>query len=544
MKKSLALLLVVLVSGIPAFGFEYSPTQTPSKAHRSGPVQISPKLIDSVLADEAIAKGVDLMVVSDNGQQLESAIGNLSDPLKGDLAQATKKYILSHAAVFNIPATKNDNLLKLVKQTEAAGGNHFFYQMDIEGVAVHEAVIDIHVGKDRRVQLTNGSFPTIKEIKNQITLGRIEAIAAATRAAGIKSARGSAKAELVVYPVDGNAVMAYRVRISSKNPLGDFDVLIDAETGKEISVLNQLVFAGETHEGKGGVYLHSPLKGSATVEILPHLTSTALEGLYANAVNEDGPGSVSTDSEHIYDPDNTHFDEAMIYYHITKIHDYHKALGNPHMDHSMKATVHVGDKYDNAYYSPWEDAMSFGDGNKFNDLAKEDVVAYHEYSHAALNPIVQLNYSKESGAMNEGQADYFACSFTNNPKLGEYVVAKMGKDCLRNLENALHYPEDIQGEVHADGKIWGAALWALRTALTAPVSDKIIQGGFSYLKPGSPKFSQGMTAIIAADKNLFDGKNKDVILEVFKKRGITTSGNIVDGQDLNRMRTFRTIHGN
>ena len=38
-------------------------------------------------------------------------------------------------------------------------------------------------------------------------------------------------------------------------------------------------------------------------------------------------------------------------------------------------------------------------------------------------------------------------------------VCKNGRPYLRHLVNNLHYPEDIQGEVHADGKIWGAVLW-------------------------------------------------------------------------------------
>jgi len=219
-------------------------------------------------------------------------------------------------------------------------------------------------------------------------------------------------------------------------------------------------------------------------------------------------------------------------------------LGFHKLDRPMKATVHYKDNFDNAYFSPMEGAMYFGDGNKLNDLAKEEDVAFHEYSHAVLSQIVSLAYSGESGAMNEGQADYFACSFTNDPKLGQWTVAKMGKDCLRNLENTFHYPQDIQNEVHADGRIWGGTLWDLRKALGASVSDKIIFGSFSYLKPGKSKFVDGMNAIITADGNLFGGRNKAKIIEVFQKRGIssaTTEGRLLTSDDIKRTRLFRDV---
>src|SRR6185437_6140075 len=37
--------------------------------------------------------------------------------------------------------------------------------------------------------------------------------------------------------------------------------------------------------------------------------------------------------------------------------------------------------------------------------------------------------------------------------------------CLRRLDGSKHYPEDIVGEVHADGEIWSRALWDIRQAL-------------------------------------------------------------------------------
>ena len=37
--------------------------------------------------------------------------------------------------------------------------------------------------------------------------------------------------------------------------------------------------------------------------------------------------------------------------------------------------------------------------------------------------------------------------------------------CLRRLDTNLHYPADLNGEVHHDGQIWSRALWDIRQAL-------------------------------------------------------------------------------
>ena len=158
---------------------------------------------------------------------------------------------------------------------------------------------------------------------------------------------------------------------------------------------------------------------------------------------------------------------------------------------------------------------------------------------------MSLNYSGESGAMNEGQADYFACSLSKDYKLGEWAVAKMGKEYLRTLINDLHYPEDIQGEVHADGKIWGALMWDVRTALGSAISDPLIHGSHYYLKSGSPTFLDGYNSMITADENLFAGKYSKKIYEIFKKRGITAdayNGAAMTRQQVVSARKFREAH--
>jgi len=543
--KRLFVIVAVLVGCCGSvWGFDVSPTQVNKKPDNTGPVHVSSRLMDAVLSDQKLADGIELLAVTSDGKRLDSMCGSLSDPLQGDFAAATRMFINNHSPLFNLPVVKDDSFLKLVDVKKCDAGQNFTYQMILGGVIVHDAVIQINVGKNNVIDLVNGSFPTIAEIANQISLSSNQAIAAARNSLNMTNFRTTPYSELRILPLEDMGLMVYVVDISAVDPLGDWRFIINADTGKEIARTNEMAFAQSS--GKGSVYVTHPLSSNVTVEPLVNLNTHGLVGLYANVVNEDTQGSVSDDDTHIYEPENTHFDEVMIYYQINKIHDFFKAMGYSKLDRPMKAVVHYGTAYDNAYFSPWENAISFGDGKKFNDLSKEETICYHEYSHAALHQIVSLSYSGESGAINEGQADYFACSLSNDPKIGEYVVAKMGKEYLRILTATLHYPEDIAGEVHADGRIWGSVLWDLRITLGASVADKIIHNSFYSLKSGSPKFRDGFNALITADNSLFGGANKDKITEVFKNRGITKSaynGAVLDAKDLKYIMTFRSVHG-
>ena len=68
----------------------------------------------------------------------------------------------------------------------------------------------------------------------------------------------------------------------------------------------------------------------------------------------------------------------------------------------------------------------YGHGYILNDLALEGTVPYHEGMHAITSPIAGLEGTPEGPALNEGQADMWAFTITNNPSLGEYVVNAYG----------------------------------------------------------------------------------------------------------------------
>jgi Zn-dependent metalloprotease len=126
----------------------------------------------------------------------------------------------------------------------------------------------------------------------------------------------------------------------------------------------------------------------------------------------------------------------------------------------------------------------YGHGYLFNDLALEGTVPYHEGMHSVTTPIAGLEGGDEASALNEGQADEWAFTITNNPSLGDYVVnakgyrarlASVGRDpdsvaYIRSGRSTLKYSDigtlfyngGYNFEEHYDGEIYMSTMWDVR----------------------------------------------------------------------------------
>ncbi|MCE8423077.1 MAG: PGF-pre-PGF domain-containing protein, partial [Candidatus Methanoperedens sp.] len=130
-------------------------------------------------------------------------------------------------------------------------------------------------------------------------------------------------------------------------------------------------------------------------------------------------------------------------------------------------------------------------------------------------------YRVESGAFNEGLADYFASSINGNPCIAEGLDG----DCIRYLNNTYRFPEDVAGETHKDGRIVSGSSWDLREMLGSDISDSLV---INALKLEPFNFSEYLDDIIVADDNnanLEDGTPHlfEICTAFFKNHGIFSS---------------------
>jgi hypothetical protein len=193
----------------------------------------------------------------------------------------------------------------------------------------------------------------------------------------------------------------------------------------------------------------------------------------------------------------------------------------------------------------------------YRDGDLDGEVVMHECTHGMTTRMVggpsniQALETLQAGAMGEGWSDFFPCSFYNDPVFGEYVSGNA-------VRGARHAPYDAHPwkfgslgrtfeltsptlpaggplpsvfvpESHADGEIWAAALWALRTELgTARLAEQLVVEALRYT-PVAPNMLDGRDAILLADAIRFQGTHHARIWRAFARRGMGWSAEVEEG---------------
>jgi len=143
--------------------------------------------------------------------------------------------------------------------------------------------------------------------------------------------------------------------------------------------------------------------------------------------------------------------------------------------------------------------------------------------------------SLEAGSIGEAFGDYFAVS------VGYWVAKKYGvpiqadlacvmdwdstsytstvPHCLRRLDAGKHYPENVVGEVHADGEIWSQALYDIRLALGPTVADRIIIDAQFDFDPDT-SFAAAAAKTVATARSLYGPSQASAVQKAFAARGI------------------------
>lgn len=170
------------------------------------------------------------------------------------------------------------------------------------------------------------------------------------------------------------------------------------------------------------------------------------------------------------------------------------------------------------------------------DSSEDGDVVMHEYGHGVSNRLVggpantNCLGGTQAGAMGEGWSDYWAITFYNDGRVGEYVTNNAANGIRRAAytvpANPVHdsYADLGVGgfQVHRDGEVWAATLWDLRTTLGAAISDRIVLEGMKFT-PCSPSYLNARDGILQADQSINAGANRCAIWTVFARHGMGAS---------------------
>ena len=151
--------------------------------------------------------------------------------------------------------------------------------------------------------------------------------------------------------------------------------------------------------------------------------------------------------------------ERTAYWAVNEIHDHMKNIFPTFtgLDFPMETNIDETGSC-NAFYTAGT-INFYEQGGGCHATAKIPDVVYHEYGHA-INDYRYGQNGMWNGGLNEGFADVWAISLTETPVLG------FGWDLIdptifvrRYDQNRKVYPQDLSGEVHADGEIIAGCFW-------------------------------------------------------------------------------------
>jgi hypothetical protein len=264
-----------------------------------------------------------------------------------------------------------------------------------------------------------------------------------------------------------------------------------------------------------------------------------LRGKYATVVSETGNPAYSPTNTFRYTRDQDEFEQVMAYYWVTEAQEYVHSLGFG--ENGTRGIDNVSQQLrinqwglDNSFATDHpKDELRFGKGGV--DDAEDAEVILHEYGHALHFGQGFAFASEEAGAVSEGFGDYWAVDVSDivATRLGvpelEPLPCVMDWDstsytsktphCLRRLDEDLHYPGDLNGEVHHDGQIWSRALWDIRQSIGNVKADTIILTG-SMDFAGTTMVDLANRTVAAAISLYHDDAVTSAVHDAFAARGI------------------------
>ncbi|MGQ0828705.1 MAG: T9SS type A sorting domain-containing protein [Bacteroidota bacterium] len=240
---------------------------------------------------------------------------------------------------------------------------------------------------------------------------------------------------------------------------------------------------------------------------------------------------------------NANIRQLTSYYHVNIVHDYMKTKfpSFTSMDNPLQTNVDLTSGTCNAFYNG-SSINFYAKAGGCNCLGQVGDVVYHEYGHGINDKFYQSQgASFNNGGMNEGYADIWAMGITNNPVVGIGFSDTDPNVFIRRYDIGKKvYPQDLVGQVHADGEIIAGAWWD--TNLNFGNLQKMMDlfKETFYATVSGPNGSEGQVfvdVLIEAltsddipanggDNNIQNGTPNDIaIVDAFALHGITLLSN-------------------
>ncbi len=464
--------------------------------------------------------------------------------------QIAESFLTQHATELGLKEGTPLADLAFSYEKGTPSGAHLRYDQTVDGVPVYRAEVVVKVNTHGQVSSVQNNLYADLKVATKPTLDGAQALAIAK---GVVNPTGRSlmepKATLNVVVSRTGPRLAWLVQMPVEAPMGDWLVFVDATDGQVFGAEDRMTYA----DGTGRVFDPDPMTKMndstyldngdadtavpfpAAYDIVPlrgiTLTGStySLSGPYVQLIDNEAPTqapvTAAAPDSFRFQRSAQGFEDVMCYFHIDNSQRYIQSLGFTNINNRVQGVDSHGlSGADNSHYVPSTGNLAFGEGGVDDD---EDAdVIWHEYGHSIQDNIVPGWGGGQEGQMGEGFGDYWAGSYSlsKNPTFqinrvftwdgnGETWTGRL------LIDNALRYPANCCGEVHASGTLWSSATTDCLHRVGRAVMDAIMLDHHFALGT-SATMADAANQVIQSDIDLFGGAHVSTLVERFAYWGM------------------------
>ncbi|MCP4683930.1 MAG: peptidase M4 family protein, partial [bacterium] len=357
--------------------------------------------------------------------------GRLADNIAlGEEIQATHKFLREHRGAFRINSPEEQLEVRRIDVDEL-GMRHVRLTQKHQGLEVIGGEMISHITAGGVLKTVNGKF--YDGIDLDVTPGIQSPTATGVALADLESFFGTGdpdSPELVVFPWEERNHLAWRLFIYSSTPMGRWEYLVDAKTGDIIFKANRIMDVAAIGTGTGVLgdtrdHIDTDSNGT-TFRMIDNTRQVTSDPhghggqmplgniIQTYEATTSLPGFIANDADNTWTASNQaasvdgHVYTALVYDYLNHV------LGRNGYDDNgsnMYTSVNYSAEGDNNAYWNGSQIVIWSFSSGWRSLAACPDVIAHEWGHAVTETASNLQYQKESGALNESFSDMIGAAF-------------------------------------------------------------------------------------------------------------------------------------
>ena len=492
---------------------------------------------------------------------------NIKSPVyQGSPEEIARQYLEDNKELFSISNVSN---LKPIQTIESPSGKSITFLQTYQGIPVFGTETVVSINKHNRITMVVNGNKNITDLRStNANISSEKAIENAFEKINVDETTliASPRCDLYIYQDSLScAKLVWKVNFGAGEPLGDWQIIIDASSGEFLKIEDISV---NYVNGQGKVFNPDPisalsdasltdqndadyqdLQGAYKTVTLTNLNDPVggvycLQGKYAQSVDIESPfisPVTNANPTFIYNRSHTGFEEVNIYYHINTMREYVGSLGfNPIWDTGEYMRYDAHGSY--SRYYPSFCRISFK--NDYVDDGEDQDCIIHEYGHAIHDALIAgYGFGGDQRGVSEGIGDYLAVSYRR--QLSSYQPDKIfpwdgnGESWNgRNLEPDYNYEENWlfppyglsdKEKIYMKGTLWASTMMDIEEngSIGRDIVTTLLLDGVKHVSISSPVHDV-IYGMLQADRDLYNGEHLTILLNIFDQRGFFDYGGLTE----------------